>query len=114
MQSRPARRTLSARLSRRANKAAATDVVRSAASGWAAEALEPRTLFSGDGPVIINEVMYHAASQNPTDEWIELYNRGGAPVNLAGWSFDKGITYTFGNTTLNPGQYLVLARDLAR
>jgi hypothetical protein len=110
MQSRSHRRGPFARLRSRPLAAA----VRTAAARWATEALEPRALLAGDGPIILSEVMYHAASQNPADEWVELYNRGTSPVNLGGWSFDKGLAYTFGNATLNPGQYLVLARDLAR
>jgi len=44
--------------------------------------------------------------------WLELYNRGNATVNLSGWGFDKGISYTFAQgTLLSAGQYLVVARD---
>ncbi|MES2657625.1 MAG: lamin tail domain-containing protein [Verrucomicrobiota bacterium] len=47
-------------------------------------------------------------------QWIELYNRGAAPVNLSGWKFAAGITYTFApGTTLAAGGRLVVARDVA-
>ena len=85
-----------------------------AAARWAAERLEPRTFLASDGQVVVSEVMYHAGSQNPADEWVELYNKGSTPVNLAGWQFSKGINYAFSATTLSAGQYLVLARDIAR
>lgn len=46
--------------------------------------------------------------------WVELYNRGTATVDLSGWSFDKGITYTFPEgTSLPAGGYLVVARNRA-
>jgi hypothetical protein len=48
------------------------------------EALESRRLLA-TGPVIINEIMYHASSQNVGDEWVELYDKGASPVNLTGW-----------------------------
>lgn len=47
------------------------------------------------------------------EEWLELYNRSQTEtVDLGGWSFRRGIDYTFSeNTTLAPGQHLVLAKD---
>ncbi|MBN2131883.1 MAG: lamin tail domain-containing protein [Sedimentisphaerales bacterium] len=46
--------------------------------------------------------------------WLELYNKGTETVDLSGWTFDEGITYTFPEATfLPPGQYLVVARDQA-
>ncbi|MEZ6101530.1 MAG: lamin tail domain-containing protein [Pirellulaceae bacterium] len=48
------------------------------------------------------------------EEWIELHNRGNAPVDLAGWRLDNAIDYTFGaNTILGPGEFLVVANDAA-
>jgi hypothetical protein len=48
------------------------------------------------------------------EEWIELYNRSAAPVNLAGWSLTDGIDYTFPAGTIIPaGGYLVVAADAA-
>ncbi|NQU26149.1 MAG: lamin tail domain-containing protein, partial [Candidatus Nealsonbacteria bacterium] len=45
-------------------------------------------------------------------EWIELYNRSGATVDLAGWRLDDGIRYLFApGTTIAPGEYLVVAKD---
>ncbi len=77
---------------------------------WSPEPLEPRQVLAGE--VLINEIMYHAQSQDQGDEWIELYNPGIAPINLSGWRIDAGVDYTFGNVTINGGGYLVVAADL--
>ena len=46
------------------------------------------------------------------EEWIELYNRGAAPVDLTGWKLDGGIGYDFPDETSIPsGGYLVVAKD---
>lgn len=65
-----------------------------------------------ESDVVITEIMYN----NPgTDdyEFIELYNRGSNPVDMTGWSFSQGVTFTFGNYTLNPGSYVLVAIDSA-
>jgi hypothetical protein len=58
------------------------------------------------GPVVINEIMYGPAGTDV--EFIELYNISASPVSLQNWSFGAGVTYAFGNVTLNPGQYMVV------
>ena len=55
--------------------------------------LESRRLLAAD--VVISEIMHHAPSQDRGEEFVELYNRGDAAANLAGWHFDQGITSTF-------------------
>ena len=48
------------------------------------------------------------------EEWIELFNRGGAAVDLTGWGIDGGISYNFPTaTSIPPGGYLVVAKDAA-
>src|SRR5687767_1708971 len=65
--------------------------------------------------VVINEVMYHPASKNSQEEFIELYNTSSQAVDLTGWRFTKGISFTFPQLTiLGPGSYLVVAADAAR
>jgi hypothetical protein len=55
-----------------------------------------------------------AARDDESATWVELYNKGTQAVDLSGWSFDKGISYTFpAGTSLAPGGYLVVARDRA-
>ncbi len=60
--------------------------------------------------VVINELMYDPISGNDDDQYIELYNRGTNPVNLAGWQLTDGVTYTFSSVTIAPDGYLVVAR----
>ena len=63
-------------------------------------------------PVVINEIMYHPVSEDGADEYVELYNRGGEPVDLGNWAFTEGIGFTFPtNTPIPAGGYLVVARD---
>ena len=64
--------------------------------------------------VVISEIMYHPAPEMPEDarqEWVELFNQGGEPVNLQGWQFTKGVDYAFSNLILPAGGYLVVAAN---
>lgn len=73
------------------------------------------TVLPAAGPesdVVISEIMYNNPGSDDY-EFIELYNRGASPVDMTGWSFTQGITYTFGNYTLNAGEYVILAIDSA-
>lgn len=48
------------------------------------------------------------------EEWLELYNRGAAMIDLGTWDIDGGISYKFPTgTMLAPGDYLVVAKDAA-
>ncbi|MGK0185478.1 MAG: hypothetical protein ACI9R3_001256 [Verrucomicrobiales bacterium] len=50
----------------------------------------------------------------PTEEWIELFNRGTVAVDLSDWSLENGVEFIFpAGTTLNAGGYLVVADDAA-
>ncbi|MEX2185886.1 MAG: lamin tail domain-containing protein, partial [Pirellulales bacterium] len=47
-------------------------------------------------------------------QWIELYNRSTAAVDLTEWELGGGIDYEFApGTMLGAGQYIVVARDVA-
>ncbi len=73
-----------------------------------AAALLASAAFAQD--VVINEIMYHPASQDSREEYLELFNAGPTNVNLSGWQFTKGINFTFpSNTVLSPSGYLVVA-----
>jgi hypothetical protein len=65
--------------------------------------------------IVINEIMYYPISLNDDDQYVELYNRGANPVNLAGWQFVSGISFAFAsNTIVQPDGYLVVARNASR
>ncbi len=87
------------------------------------------TLAAGDvtTSVVINEIMFHPMreddpytaaddSQYASNlEYVELYNKGAAAVDLSGWRFSQGIDYTFQEgTTLAPDSYLVIAKNPSR
>src|SRR5437867_1979666 len=84
---------------------------------WASLALFSANLAFSQ-PVVINEIMYHPlqpefGSEPVGQEFIELFNRANTNVNVSGWHFSKGMSYTFGNVTLAPRAYLVVSPNLA-
>ena len=67
----------------------------------------------GEGDVVINEIMYAPAAGEP--EWIELFNRGAAPVDVCNWSIEdsskKKVRFSPLSILIAPGEYLVIAQD---
>ena len=71
---------------------------------------EPRTL-------VVNEIMYDPVTGQ--NEWIELYHRGTASVDLARWkisdrptaSGSTSIVITSSSALIQPGDYVVVAAD---
>ena len=62
--------------------------------------------------IVINEIMADPPSDSRNGEFVELYNRGTEAVNLNGWSFSDGISFSFnGNATIAPGGYLVVGAN---
>jgi hypothetical protein len=61
--------------------------------------------------IVINEIMYHHPTNEDQNEYVELYNKGASTVPLNGWAFTDGIEYQFGNISMAPGSYLVVAKD---
>jgi predicted extracellular nuclease len=50
------------------------------------------------GSPIINEILYRPGFSYPENtqlEFVELYNPTDSVIDLSGWSFTKGLTYTF-------------------
>ena len=46
------------------------------------------------------------------EEWVELFNKSNAALDLSGWSLEGGIRFDFPNgTTIAAGGYLVVAND---
>ncbi|HEY7117651.1 MAG TPA: lamin tail domain-containing protein [Tepidisphaeraceae bacterium] len=62
--------------------------------------------------VVINEIHYNPDLKTQLVEFIELFNNSNQSVDVSGWRFTKGVTYTFpAGSVLAPGQYAVLAQD---
>lgn len=67
--------------------------------------------------IIFSEINYNPRNDtiNP-DDWVELLNKGNAPVDISGWVFKDGLdehSFTIPDgTILNPNQRLVLSSDL--
>ncbi len=63
--------------------------------------------------IVINEINYNPAGTDTT-EFLELYNNDNAEIDLSGYYFSDGITFTFpDSTTIKPGDFIVLASDTA-
>jgi hypothetical protein len=46
--------------------------------------------------VVLNEILYNADPSNPGGEFVELFNRGAAAVDLSGFSLAGGVSFTLG------------------
>src|SRR5690606_20570450 len=63
--------------------------------------------------VVINEIFYDPPG-NARTEFVELHNPTSGSVDLSGWSFTSGISYTFpAGSEIPPGGYAVVAMDPA-
>jgi len=74
-------------------------------------ACEAITVATAD--LIITEINYNGAeSGTDSTEFIEVYNNGASTVNMSGYNFTQGVTFTAGPNTLVPaGDYIVFAVD---
>ncbi|MCK5148853.1 lamin tail domain-containing protein [bacterium] len=78
------------------------------------ESNDSSPLFSS---VCINEFLTTSNFGGPTDDWVEVYNRGNTPFDLSGCfiSDERGdnTKWTFpANTILNPGEFLAIYEDV--
>ncbi len=65
--------------------------------------------------MVINEIMYNPISQDDADEFVELHNRSGAPVDLSGWRLSDAVSFTFPQgVTVPAGGFVVVGADRAR
>lgn len=63
--------------------------------------------------LVISEIMYNPAGDDAT-EYLELFNRGNAPLDLTNVRFTKGIDYDFpAGTSLAPGAYVLVVKNTA-
>ncbi len=61
--------------------------------------------------LIISEIMFHPASDNDAQEYIELYNVGAGPLPLQGWKLTSGVDFEFPAVIIPAGGYLIVAAD---
>lgn len=62
--------------------------------------------------LVINEIMCDPISGHDNGEFLELHNKGAAPVSLAGWKLRGGVEFDFpASASIAPGGYLVVASD---
>jgi hypothetical protein len=61
--------------------------------------------------LIISEIMFHPASDNDAQEYIELHNVGAGPLPLLGWKLTSGVGFEFPAVIIPPGGYLIVAAD---
>jgi len=65
-----------------------------------------------EADVVITEIMYNSPeSGTDTLEFIELYNNDTQAVDLAGFYFSKGVTFTFPSYSLGAGEYVIVAES---
>lgn len=65
--------------------------------------------------IVITEIMYNPPEPGTdTLEYIELFNPTANAVDISGWNFTKGVTFTFpGGTTMAPGAYVIVCENAA-
>lgn len=71
-----------------------------------------RAYQPGYNDLVINEVMFAPQAGEP--EWIELYNRSSATINLSNWKlsdYSSSVYITQKDRLLKPGEYALLCRD---
>ena len=71
--------------------------------------------------VVLNELMVNPSGDETLGEWVELYNKGGSPIDLNGWYLYDAIdthaleitaaNVTGGSTTIASGGFLVVNRN---
>ncbi len=62
--------------------------------------------------IVINEIMYQHFTREDRYEFVELYNRSEDPMDLTGWTFTAGFTYTFpAGATIGGKSFMVVAKD---
>ena len=80
----------------------------SAGDSWTLDAAQFTTIV----PIVINEIHYNPDDKTELVEFIELHNQSDEIVDLSGWMFTDGISFTFPtNTEIAAGGYLVVAED---
>ncbi len=65
--------------------------------------------------VLINEIHYHPASEDSSEEFIELYNRSSSPADISFWGITDEVLFYFPEGAFIPGHgFAVVAKDPKR
>ncbi|MCF7709002.1 MAG: lamin tail domain-containing protein [Verrucomicrobia bacterium] len=66
----------------------------------------------GDGPVIMNEIHVDPDVKTEPAEFVELYNTSDSAIDISGWYFSDGISFTNPPGTVIPAHgFMVIAED---
>ncbi|MDA7649506.1 lamin tail domain-containing protein, partial [Akkermansiaceae bacterium] len=85
-----------------------------AGTAWAASTFGFTTTSYTPPTLVINELHFDEDDKTLKREFIELYNASDDDIDLSGYRFTDGISFTFpDSTTLNSGDYLLIAQDPA-
>jgi len=75
-----------------------------------------RRTRDGMGPVVINEINYHAPDERDSGDWIELYNNSATAIDMSGWVFadsDDDHSFIFPRgTIIAPNGFAVICQDV--
>ncbi len=70
--------------------------------------------FAAHAQIVITEIMFNPPpSGTDTLEYIELYNNSGATVDVSGWHFTQGVTFTFpAGTSMASHSYVIITENV--
>ncbi|MGB0931752.1 MAG: lamin tail domain-containing protein [Chitinophagales bacterium] len=68
-------------------------------------------IAQSESDIVITEIMYNPPESGADSlEFIELYNKSGAAIDISGYSFSEGVTFTFpANTVIESEGYVLSA-----
>jgi len=69
-------------------------------------------IFAASKNIVVNEIMFNPAGENDLEEYLELTNIGSSAIPLNGWRFESGVTFSFPDISLPPGEFLVVCADI--
>lgn len=82
---------------------------------WYSDTTDTRNLANHPArntSIVINEIMADPPSNQRDGEFIELYNKSGAAVDVSGWRLDDDVNFTIPDgTSIPPGGYLVIGAN---
>ncbi len=88
--------------------------VNSAGTSWAPATASLTTPATSALEVVINEIHCDHEDKTLRCEFIELHNPGASAVDLSGWSFTRGVEFTFpSGASLPAGGFAVVAENPA-